>query len=177
MGPEIIIPLIVLAIVVPLGFTWAKRTFKEGGGRTDAEVTAPGGRLTSASLRDLPSPPWRVVYEIANDKLGGVEHVAIGPPGAFAIETSMAPMPAPPTDEPDAHAVAMAAITRGELDDALRRCAMTSAGLLRVHWGPNDEGREAVDVLPGTTAVAGRSLPRSPFGGPGQALQGHGARR
>lgn len=158
MGPEIIIPLIVLAIVVPVGFTWAKRTFKEGAGSRGAEVVAPGGRLTSSALRDLPSPPWRVVYEIADDKLGGVEHVAIGPPGAFAIETSMAPLPEPPKGAPDAHAVALAAITRGELDDVLNRCAMSSAGLVRVHWGADDTARVSVDVLPGATAVAGRSL-------------------
>ena len=31
---------------------------------------APSDRFTSTALRDLDSPPWRVVYEIADDRLG-----------------------------------------------------------------------------------------------------------
>ena len=85
-------------------------------------------------MRTLESPPWRIVYEISPDRLGGVEHVLIGPAGIFAIVTSMDPMP-PAGRRPDPHAVAAAAILRGALDDALRRCAMTSDRLVTVHWG------------------------------------------
>ena len=160
LGPGIISPVILIAVVVPVGFTMAKRYLKEaGGGGSEGPVSAPSGRLTSNALRDLPAPPWRVVYEIGDDKLAGVEHVAIGPAGIFAIETSMDPLPDGPIEEPDAHAVAQSAIVRGDLDDALRACAMSSDRLVRVHWGQSEAGAgPSIDLLPGTVAVDGRSL-------------------
>src|SRR5262245_22925549 len=121
MGPGIVIPVVVIAVVVPIVFMWARRTFKEAGGETADEVTPPSGLLTSNALRRLPSPPWRVVHEIAAERLGGVEHVLIGPGGIFAVDTSMDPMPQPLDVAPDVHEVANAAIKRGALDDALRR--------------------------------------------------------
>jgi hypothetical protein len=159
MGPRIVIPVVVLLVVVPLALMWAKRYLKDGepGRDADAVVVASGSRLTSNALRELPAPPWRVVYEIAPERLGGVEHVLLGPPGVFAIRTSMEPLPAPPAEH-DAHAVAQAAILRGRLDDALGRCAMSSDRLLQVHWGANPTGPPAVDELPGVTAVDGRAL-------------------
>lgn len=158
MGPGIIIPVVVLAIVVPIGFTWARRLRDAGATGADVGTTAPATRLTSNVLREIPSPPWRVVYEIAPDKLGGVEHVLIGPPGIFAVATTMEPVPAGPPTRTDAHAMAQAAIVRGDLDDALRRCGMTSRALVRVHWGPPNGGPTAVTTLPGVVAVDGRSL-------------------
>jgi hypothetical protein len=98
------------------------------------------------------------VYEIAHEKMGGVEHVLIGPGGIFPIVTSMDAVP-PPVAEPDAHAVAAAAILRGGLDDALRRCAMSSDRLITVYWGVNASGSPvSVDVLPGATAVDGHRI-------------------
>ena len=160
MGPEIIIPLILLAIIVPTVLTWAKRNLRDPAkeGASAASEPAPGGRLTSAALRDLPSPPWRVVYEIADDKLGGVEHVLIGPSGVFAVRTSMDPMPAGPPADPSPTEIAQPAIVRSELDDALRRCAMESDLLVRVHWGTGPEGPAAIDTLPGSIAVDGRRI-------------------
>jgi hypothetical protein len=159
MGPGIIIPLVIVAIAIPVAFTWAKKTLKDGARPAEEPVVAPSARLTSNALRDLSSPPWRIVYEIAEDKLGGLGHVVIGPAGIFAIQTSMDPLPAPPLGQPDAHAIAAAAIARGTLDDALRRAAMSSDLLVTVHWGaPVEGGPNAVETVPGAVAVDGRSL-------------------
>lgn len=160
MGPGIIIPLVVVAVVVPTAFVAAKKYLKEGVATgADEPVVAPSARLTSNALRELPTPMWRVVYEIAEDRLAGVGHVLIGPPGIFAVQTSMEPLPEPPAGPPDAHAVAAAAIARGGLDDALRRGAMTSDRLLTVHWGASPPGSPiAVESVPGAIAVDGRAL-------------------
>ncbi|MCB0965627.1 MAG: hypothetical protein KDB37_02230 [Ilumatobacter sp.] len=158
MGPGIIIPVVILAVVVPLGLTWAKKAFKDAPDR-DTELASPTGRLTGGALRELPSPPWRVVYEIAEDKLGSTEHVLIGPAGIFAVRTSMSAMPTPSGDAPDPADVARGAIVRGPLDDALRRCAMESDRLLEVHWAPPVDGAPvSVEFLPGITAIDGRRL-------------------
>jgi hypothetical protein len=157
MGPRIIVPIVLLLIVVPIAFTWARRL--RNGISTAVEITPPpSARLTSNALRTLQAPPWRVVYEIAADKLGGIEHVLIGPPGIYAMQTSMEPMPAP--SEPDPRAMGRAAIARGPLDDALRRCAMDSSALVTVHWGvdPTATGGPALEVLPGAIAVDGRRI-------------------
>lgn len=160
MGPEIIIPIVLLAIIVPAALMWAKRTLRdpvENGSIAD-DVHAPGERLTSSTLRQLPSPPWRVVYEIADTKLGGIEHVLIGPPGIFALRTSMEPVPDVAPDDPSPAEVAKSAIARGDLDDALRRCALESDRLVWVHWGAHEGGPTAIDTLPSTVAVDGRHL-------------------
>jgi hypothetical protein len=158
MGPGIIIPVLLVAVVVPVAFVWAHRRFKEPGGNAAEPASAPAVRLTSNALRKLDSPPWRVVYEIAPERMSGVDHVLIGPAGVFAIETSMDPMP-PPIADPDPHAVAAAAIMRGGLDDALRRCAMTSDRLVRIHWGANEDGSSPnEELMPGVTVVDGRRL-------------------
>jgi hypothetical protein len=158
MGPGIVIPVLLVAVVVPVVFVWARRRFKELGPVADELPAAPAARLTSNALRALDSPPWRVVYEISHERLGGVEHVLIGPAGIFAMVTSMDPLPSAIAD-PDPHAVAAAAILRGGLDDALRRCGMTSDRLISVYWGMNEDHAPAsVEVLPGTTAVDGRHV-------------------
>lgn len=158
MGPGIIIPVLILAFVVPVGFTWAKRLKAGAIGGSAGDVLPPASKLTSKVFRELPTPTWRVVYEIGETKLGGVEHVLIGPPGVFAVRTSMDPLPAPATGDPDPHDVAQAAIVRGALDDALARSGMSSDRLVEVHWGPAIEGPTAVDLLPGVTAVDGRAI-------------------
>ena len=162
MGLGIIIPLVLVVIVVPVAFTLAKRYLKDGASsHVDEPVIAPSTRLTSNALRELPTPTWRVVYEIAADKLGGPAHVLVGPPGIFAVQTSMDPMPIAAPIEHDPHAVAAAAIARGGLDDALRRCAMSSEQLLTIHWGAPVEGSPAaVDTVPGAIAVDGRAVVR-----------------
>ncbi len=159
MGLDIIIPLVVVAAVVPGAIMWAKKTFKDNIGRDHHDAfVPPSDRLTSNALRELESPPWRVVYEVAHDKLGGIGHVVIGPAGVFALRTTMDPLPHTPTTDADAAAIARAAIARGGVDDALRRCAMSSDRLVMVHWGVNDSAEIKVDLMPGVTAVDGRSL-------------------
>ena len=160
MTPGILIPVILIAVVVPLAFSWLK-TLKTGaaGSGDDAPLVMPSARLTSNGLRELESPPWRVVYEVDPDKLGDVEHVLIGPAGIFAMNTSMEPLPQHLTGEPNPKDVATAAIARGELDDALARCAMSSDRLVAVHWGAADEeGGQSIDLFAGHTAVHGRAL-------------------
>jgi hypothetical protein len=161
MGPDILIPVFVLAVLVPVVAMWAKRRFKDDVGRDDRhdEVpVAPADRFTSNALRDLESPPWRVVYEIGDDKLGGIGHVVAGRTGVYGLRTTMDPFPAPATTEPDARAVSEAAVARADLDDALRRCSQSSDRLVTVHWGANEGSEIAVDIAPGHTAVDGRSL-------------------
>jgi hypothetical protein len=159
MGLDIIIPVVVIAVVLPGAILWAKKTFRDNIGRDrDDAFVPPSDRLTSNALRELDSPPWRVVYEVAHDRLDGIGHVLIGPPGVFALRTTMDPLPHPPTNDADASAVARAAIARGGVDDALRRCAMSSDRLVMVHWGVNDSAELKVDLMPGVTAVDGRSL-------------------
>jgi len=155
MGPGIIIPLVLLAIAVPIGLAWAK-SLKNPPTNANEPSSTPQTRLTSNALRELPTPPWRVIYEITDHKLGGIEHVLIGPGGTFAVQTSMEPLPDRPAAEPDAHTLAAEAIARGRLDDALTRCAMSSDRTIRVHWGVGSGG--SIDVMPGLTAVDGRSL-------------------
>lgn len=160
MGPEIIIPVVVLAIIVPIGIIWAKRKLKDGarlGIDDDTGFVAPSDRLTSNALRTLQSPPWRVVYEVAHDRLGGITHVLIGPAGVFAVRTSMEPLPSSP-DEATPAKIGQAAIARGGVDDALRRCGMSSDELLVVHWGMTDGGPASIQVMPGVTAVDGRRI-------------------
>lgn len=159
MGLDIIIPVIVIAVVVPAVALWAKQRFKDNVGRDNGdEFVAPSDRLTSNALRGLESPPWRVVYEVASDRLNGIGHVLIGPSGVFAVRTTMDPLPASPTADADARAIGEAAVARGALDDALRRCGMSSDQLVTVHWGANEGAEIAIEVMAGVTAVDGRAL-------------------
>ena len=159
MGLDIIIPVVLVTVLVPVAIMWAKKNFKDSVGVDHGDAfVPPSDRLTSNALRELESPPWRVVYEVAHDKLGGVGHVLIGPSGIYALRTTMDPLPHTPTTDADASAIAQAAIARGGVDDALRRCAMSSDRLVVVHWGVNDTAEIKVDLMPGATAVDGRSL-------------------
>lgn len=158
MGSNIVIPVIIIAVIVPAVTLWAKHRFKDGVDDADDLPIAPSDRFTSNALRELESPPWRVVYEIGADRLGGIGHVLIGLSGVYAMQTTMEPLPAAPTTEPDARAIGRAAVARAELDDALRRCALSSDRLVTVHWGVNEGSEIAVELLPDHIAVDGRSL-------------------
>jgi len=159
MGLGIIIPVVLLAVLAPVAFVWAKKNFKDSVGVDDHDAfVAPSDRLTSTALRELESPPWRVVYEIAHDKLDGVGHVLIGPAGVFPMRTTMDPLPHRPAKDANPSDVAAAAIARSGIDDALRRCAMSTDRLVMVHWGVNESAEIAVDVIPGVTAVDGRAI-------------------
>lgn len=159
MGLDIIIPVVIIGVIAPVAIMWAKRQYRDG--EHDADTTTfvpPSDRLTSNALRELESPPWRVVYEVAHDKLSGVGHVLIGPAGVFALRTTMDPLPGGPIDESDASAVAQSAIARGAVDDALERCAMSADRLVIVHWGVNESADIALDLMSGVTAIDGREL-------------------
>jgi hypothetical protein len=157
-GPGIIIPIVAVVVVVAVGFIAFRRYLNSI--KPDAETSVPSGaRLTAAALHRLPSPPWRIVYEVANDSLGGIDHVLIGPAGIFAITTSLSTMPAPSTEQPSAETVAKGAIARGDLDDVLRRCAMESTGHVTIHWGRVDDTDAAVvDIAHGSIAVSGHRI-------------------
>lgn len=168
MGAGAVVAVVVLAVVAAIGtvaVTRARRAFKRvAEGR--APAPDPGDvafraavRLTSAALRELPTPTWRTVHEIGADRLTGAEHVAIGPAGAFAVVTSLDDLPAagaPGT--PDAATLARAAMTRGGLDDALGRVGLSSAGLVVVHWVSRDGGPPWVAGVHGVTHVDGHHL-------------------
>lgn len=127
--------------------------------QTELAARSAAVRLTSAALRTLPSPPWRVVYEIGAERLTGAEHVLIGPAGAFAVTTTIDPLPHATDQAPDPVAIARAAMTRGGLDDALVAVRLASHGLLAVHWGgADDDSSPTVAGAHGVTHVDGRRL-------------------
>lgn len=70
----------------------------------------------------------------------------------------MEPLPGAPTEPADPKAVGEAAIARGGVDDALRRCGMSSERLVVAHWGVNDGGAISVEPMPRVTAVDGRRI-------------------
>lgn len=159
MGLNIIIPVVLVAVIVPAAFVWARSRLKGGAdGAADEPITPPSDRLTSNALRSLDSPPWRIVYEIAPERLSGIAHVAIGPPGIFAIRTSMDPLPDQVAAAVDAKAVGAAAIARGGLDDALRSVGMASDRLVVVNWGRTEAPHHSIETLPAVTAVDGRRI-------------------
>jgi hypothetical protein len=157
-GPGIIIPIIVVAILVPVGLIVFKRYLDSI--KPDTESGTPSGaRLTAAALHRLPSPPWRVVYEVAADALGGIDHVLIGPAGILAITTTLTTMPSPSTERPSPETIARGAIARGDLDDVLRRCALESTGHVTVHWGRADDADAVVvEIAHGSIAVSGHRI-------------------
>lgn len=161
MGPNIIIPTVALLLIVPLVIFWAKRRFVDNLINTSAGgaiAVAPASRLTSNALRELPSPPWRVVYEISPDRMSGIEHVLLGPAGAFPLRTELGPMPDGATERQPSE-IAQASIVRGGLDDALMRSHLSSDTLVLVYWGPPGASTScSVDLMHGVIAVDGRRL-------------------
>ncbi len=157
-GPRIIVPIVAVVVIVVAGFVLFKRYLNSIKPDPDSGIPS-GSRLTAAALHRLPTPPWRVVYEVASDTLGGIDHVLIGPAGIFAITTSLAPMPTPSPQPPSAETVAKGAIARGDLDDLLRRCAMESTGHVAVYWGRSDDtDAVVVDIAHGSIAVSGHRI-------------------
>ena len=168
MSTGMIVAIVVMAVLAATGtlaVRSSRRAFKRAGDespaelRTNAVALTAAIRLTSGALRALPTPPWRVVYEIGTERLTGAEHVVLGPPGAFAVTTSLDPLPGEPAHDPDPVALASAAMLRGGLDDALHRVRLSSAGLVVVHWGGADaDAPPAVPGMHGVTHVDGRRL-------------------
>jgi hypothetical protein len=140
-GPGIVVPVVVVAVVVPVLWWMLHRRMRSSaaGSAASEPVVASGRRITSDALRALPSPPWRVVPEIADRALGGIEHVLIGPGGIFAIVTSLSPRSPNGAADGRAAATAASAVARLPLDDLLAGCRLTSTAHVTVHWGAHGE--------------------------------------
>lgn len=102
------------------------------------EPFAPRSPAAAERLRELSSPPWRVVFEIG-PKLGAIDHVVIGPTDVIAMETLVLDRPdqAPAVTgaEPDPGVVAAAAIARDDVDDLTRTVGVPCQLLAKVYWG------------------------------------------
>lgn len=163
MSLGIIIPIVLLFVLLGGGLTWYKQTMQNmAPGSTPRQVN--GARLTSERLRELPTPPWRFVFEISEDKLGGVDHVIIGPSGVIAVSTQMldrpllADRPDRP-DRPDPQLVANAALMRGSVDELAKRAGVSCNVLAKVYWGTAQPERPAaVQSMYATLIVEGQRL-------------------
>lgn len=155
-SPGILISLVALTVAVFVGLLIYRR-FLANLAPDAAARPVSGGRLTSERLRELPAP-WRVVHEIADDRLGGVDHVVVGPPGIIAISTSMTDRPLDvPTADPQ-H-VARDAMLRGPTDDLAQRAGQRCELLARVFWGaPQPDEPAGIPAAHGTVAVEGQRL-------------------
>lgn len=162
-GPGIVIPLVALAILIPLAWWAATKQLRAATtprGGAEASPGAAGARLTSAALHRTVSPPWRVILEVPPGRLGDIEHVLIGPPGIFGVSTVLEPLPhsSATTTEPSAAELAASAVARADLDDALERCALASDARVVVHWGRTDAQHHSLDSGFATIAVDGNRL-------------------
>jgi hypothetical protein len=155
----IVIPLILLPLAVIGGFVWYRRSIDRM--RPDDARPVSGVRLTAEALHRLPSPPWRIVYEIGG-ALGGVDHVVIGPPGVIAITTVVADRPDPErltASTGTAQLVADAAVARGPVDELARPAGTTCQRSASVFWGAPDPKRPASDeVAHGSHLVEGQRI-------------------
>ena len=157
MTPGIIIPLVLLLVVLVAVGVWYQRTI-----RNPPKLEAPtvsSTRLTAEALHRLPSPPWRVVYEIG-DQLDGVDHIVVGPVGLVAIATNT--MDRPTLDQVQARGlpmiVAASAIVRGGVDDLVGG-GLSCATLAQVYWGAADPRRHAAEeYVHATPYVEGQRL-------------------
>ena len=158
-NPGIIIALVVLPAAAVIAFVWYRRSIADLQPGEPTPVS--GRRLTAEALHRLPSPPWRVVYEIS-DALGEVDHVVIGPPGVIAITTVLADRPSPAaliSERGEPVLVSEAAIARGPLDELLRAVDASCEVSARVFWGSPEPGRPAgEDVVHGSVVVEGQRI-------------------
>lgn len=155
---SVIIPLVIATVALAFFYTWYRRKIADL--KPDSESRSfPGARLTAERLRDLSSPPWRVVYEIGERHLGPVDHVVIGPTGVIAIETLMLDRPQTTEGESNAQLTATAAIERGDVDDITRSVGVPCDLLAKVYWGAaQPEVPAAIQVTTGQVAVDGHRL-------------------
>jgi hypothetical protein len=155
---SVIIPLVIATVALAFFYTWYRRKIADL--KPDSESRSfPGARLTAERLRDLSSPPWRVVYEISERHLGPVDHVVIGPTGVIAIETLMLDRPQTTEGESNAQLTATAAIERGDVDDITRSVGVPCDLLAKVYWGAaQPEVPAAIQVTTGQVAVDGHRL-------------------
>lgn len=138
-------------------FVWYRRRMAA---LSPGDAPSPSGvRLTAERLRMLSSPPWRVVYEIAPERLHGIDHVVVGSSGPIAIRTVLAdrPPPAPRDDTPSV--VAKAAIQRGPVDELVRTVGGSCDRMAVVYWGgPSTDAPAGHETTVGHWAVEGHRL-------------------
>lgn len=153
----ILIPAVIIIGLLIGGFTFYRRKIAA---MAPGESPMPSSaRLTAERLRTLPVPPWRVVYEIGDDKLADVDHVVIGPPGVVAITTVLADRPplAPFDDSPTT--VAYAAIKRADVAELVARAAGSCDIIATVYWGaPNADTPAGHQTTVGAFSVEGQRL-------------------
>ncbi len=156
--PTVLIPF-VLTLAALVGFyVWYRNKMKDLAVDTD-DRPIPGARLTAERLRVLPSPPWRVVYEVGEKHLGPIDHVIVGPIGVLAVETMTSARPSPDDPVAEAQLIANAAIGRGDVDDLAARVGASCKTLIRVYWGtPQPDWPAGFEQVPGLIAVEGQRL-------------------
>ncbi len=154
---DILLPLILVPLVALGGFVLYRRMLGRLAPDSHRQVVS-GVRLTSEHLRRLPSPPWRVVFEIGPDRLGDVDHVVIGPPGVIAITTVLAERPAGPLST-DPTLLAAGATARGAVDDLVDPIGLSCDVLAKVFWGsPQDDQPASRDLTRVTVGIVGQRL-------------------
>ena len=156
---RVVLPLVAIVAVV-IGAYVAYQRYLASMRPDDSTRQVSGARLTSERLRTLPSPPWRVAFEIGDDRLGGIDHVLIGPPGVIAITTLVFDRPTEvPNDTGDAQLVAAAALQRGEVDNLLQGIGLSCNMLAKVYWGtPRPDYPAALPGVHGVVAIEGQRL-------------------
>lgn len=156
--PTVLIPF-VMSVGALVGFyVWYRRKMKDM--KVGGDIRSlPGARLTAGRLRDLATPPWRVVYEVGDKHLGTVDHVVIGTNGVLAIQTMTTDRPIGGEAVAGAQIVANAAIIRGQVAEIVSRVGSDCRTLVRVHWGtPQPALPAGIEVVPGLIAVEGQRL-------------------
>lgn len=161
MGPGIVVPLVVLPVIAVAALVWYRRQIA-GLRENDEAPVVSGVRLTAEALHRLPAPTWRVVHE-TSDRLGGVDHVVVGPWGVLAVTTVMGDRPTRSTLTDaaggEAQLVAGAAIARGDVDDLAREAGARCDRWARVYWCTPDATRPPVEeIAPGSLLVEGQRL-------------------
>jgi hypothetical protein len=154
---SIILPTIAIIVLIVGGYWWYRRAMRKMA--PDETVrSVNGARLTSERLGRLPTPPWRFVFEVPGDRLGGIDHVVIGPSGVIAVTTLMLDRP-PATDLPDAHQLAANAMLRAPVDDLVGRVGLACDTLAKVYFGKPQPDLPAAHEMPdGTRSVEGQRL-------------------
>lgn len=152
-----IVPAALIVVGLITFYVWYRRKIAS---MAPSDTTAPSGvRLTAERLRTLSSPPWRVVFEIADDRLGGVDHVIIGSSGTIAVRTVLADRPPIGPRDDDPSAIARAAIARGDVDELVGTVGLRCDRSIVVYWGtPRPDEPGAHEVAPGEWAVEGQRL-------------------
>jgi hypothetical protein len=91
-------------------------------------------------MRNVASPPWRVVFEVGRAALGEIDHVLIGPGGIYAIRSTMSEPPDAAEGIDAARLTAERAVARTGLDEILQRGAMSSTAHVTLSWAPATPG-------------------------------------